>query len=332
MKTSYSPPLVGAILVLALFPLRTAAQQTPIGFLAVDATAIKSAATNPLSLWQAGAAHLASLDQGKAAQLAAFNSVDPELLHKALTLPTQPADPAYVSVNKFIISVGYAQATKAATAAGIAPVVWNNATGQDAAAAGVSAVLPAPPLATDAWLRNNGVSFATGIGFIHNDEQDATLGSVLVRFNFCQRKATAKWNQRVGTQNIEGYAQVPYWGIVEYYNREKSDDPYQITRAPLKSAPSLPEFTFLGLFFGSGVLGEKIMTQGDEERPFLAGVSAGIGFYKEAAPFITLDVGSTISPKHAFKDSSLYVGISLDALVLTEIFGRVRKPVSGTDK
>lgn len=280
--------------------------------------------TGKQRLWRAGLDRLNLLSLGEQARFAAFNKVNPDELATAFSQTKPPTPGSSTKVDEFLIAVGYEQRRAAARIAGTSlPAEETTASLQ-----GFGGVRTPPALATDAWLRNNGLSFATGLGIAHRAGADRPVGTLIARWNVWQRIATAKWNQRIGDNNPEGYAQVPFWGAVEYYDRSKEGIKNRIVsvRAPAQTLPVLPEMSFLGPFLGRAMLGEKIITKGDEERPYVIGTSIGFGFYREAAPFVTFDAGKTISPKHGLKGSSNYFGVSFDALVLSSITGFMKGP------
>lgn len=303
-------------------PVGAAAASAPIA-VAPKAPAKPSAAEITAAteeLWRAGIGKLQSLPKAQQQAYAAYNKVEPSALTATYkqALPPQKLD----DVDRFLIRLGYDEKATAAKTLGTALPPAQEAASQSA----FSAVLPPPALETDSWFRNNGLSFATGFGIAHYGGEDRSIGTVLARWNLWQAVATAKWNQRVGENNLEGYAQVPFWGRVQYYDRNVGWGTKGLSdRFQLQNLPVLPEITFLGLFLGSAVAGEQIPTRGDKERPYLVGASIGFGFYKEAAPFITFDIGKTISPKHGLGSASNYFGFSVDALVLGNITGIIRK-------
>lgn len=280
------------------------------------------------SLWRAGIDKLVGLPKAQRSLFTSINKIDPATLDAVFQDSAVPA--TLRDSDKFLIRVGYEQKAAAAKAAGTEVSAAQKA----AAKEGVAAIKTPAALQTEAWFRDNGVSFATGFGIAHYGGEDRPVGSVLARWNLWQRVATAKWNQRIGENNSEGYALVPYWGKVEFYDRSHGKwGPSGLANAvaPTSGDTSvLPPISFLGLFVGSAAAGEQVTTRGDKERPYLVGASIGFGFYKEAAPFITFDVGKTVSPKHGFGSASNYYGFSVDAIVLGSITGFVRKPAAAT--
>jgi hypothetical protein len=294
---------------------------------AAAAPTAEAVTTAKTELWRAGVDRLKSLTPGEQSRFAAFNKVAPNDLAEAYHQPSPPT-PNKPEVDQFLIAVGYEQKIAAAKIAGTTlPVAQTKAS-----ESGNSAVRTPPALVTDAWLRNNGLSFATGVGLSHYGGDDQPIGTLIVRWNLWQRIATAKWNQRVGDNNGEGYAQVPFWGAVEYYDRNPEihaiNGRFKSARADAGTLPWLPEISFVGPFIGGAVAGEKITTRGDQERPYIVGASVGFGFYREAAPFVTFDFGKTVSPKHGLGSSSNYFGVSFDAIVLGSITGFIRKPAA----
>lgn len=277
-------------------------------------------------LWRAGIDKLNGLPKAQRNLYYSFNKVTPAEVDATFQYSEVPA-PLRDS-DKFLIRVGYEQKAAAAKAGGTEV----SAAQKTAAKEGFAAIKTPAALQTEAWFRDNGVSFATGFGIAHYGGEDRPVGSVLARWNFWQRVATAKWNQRIGENNDPAYALVPYWGKVEFYDRKKwgSDGVQRDIADASTDRAILPPISFLGLFVGSAAAGEQVTTRGDKERPYLVGASIGFGFYKEAAPFITFDVGKTISPKHGFGSSSNYYGFSVDAIVLGTITGFIRKPAAAT--
>lgn len=248
---------------------------------------------------------------------------------------------AHAGVDKLLVRLGYNSEVEASKSGGATPSeVEKNAVNRW----GAAAVDTPPALNVDARLRNAGISFSSGYGVARarvkkpdgrDTLDDRGVATIMARWNLIQRKTTAKWNQRVGDRNSDGYSLVPYFGHTEYALRryDVRDRPYP--RRP-ESGNLISEVlfnpTFFGPFFGSAVVGEKLpepgSTTGGTERPYLVGISLGFGFYDEASPLVYFDVGKTVSPQHGFEDTRLFYGFSFDAIVFTKILGGTRQAVT----
>lgn len=183
----------------------------------------------------------------------------------------------------------------------------------------------------DVALRNAGISFSQGFGIAFSPSSkgdDASVGVLLARWNWLQRSAAGKWNRWVGQNNAEGDAQVPYRGKIEYWLGWKD---YTDGRPPERRERTWPELTALGPFLGTAVVGEKVKFGANEERPWLVGISTGLGFYKDAASLLYIDAGVTVSPKSGFDHSHFYGGISLDGILLGKMLGLTRNAHLPTD-
>lgn len=188
----------------------------------------------------------------------------------------------------------------------------------------------------DAKLRNAGFSFSQGFGIV-TGAGDASVGTLIVRWNALQRRTTLKWNELVnyGARKGGDYAQIDYFGSKGGALLED-----QLTsRASVRRVNNLLDFkvlcpTAIGPFLGSGVIGEKVKFGQDSagnakmQRPYLLGASLGWGFYDQAGSAFYLDFGYSVSPTSGFKHSRPFLGISLDGLVLGKIIGYVRKPAT----
>ena len=207
---------------------------------------------------------------------------------------------------------------------------------------GFNGVIVPPAFNVDAKLRNAGISFASGAGVIRHrggSGGDATAGTVVARWNLIQRYATARWNQRVGDRNLDGYGLVSNYGNIEFRSRGlikgftagKAEELYRNTYMRVaRDGSVLPNLTFIGPFFGSTVLGDKIREPGTVaadnkyERPYLVGLSVGWGFFDEASSLVYLDFGKTISPHKGMDGTRTYLGISFDAVVFEKLITGIR--------
>ncbi len=183
-----------------------------------------------------------------------------------------------------------------------------------------------PEIDVDARLRNAGLAFTAGFGVIDGKTSDSTVSTVQVRWNFWQRRATAKWNQLLGESEPDGYKYMRYYGKLEFYDRDaaKPTDVFKSKYNAQGWSSKLPALSFLGLFLGRAVTGEKIaLPDGNTERPYIIGASIGLGFYDQAASLAYIDIGTTVSPRRGFDQSRPYAGISLDAVVLAKVLGHL---------
>ena len=257
-------------------------------------------------------------------------------------------DPAWISsevthnprkrADKLLVRLGFNSVIETSKSGGPAP---SDDEKNAALGFGAAAVDTPPALNVDARLRNAGISFSSGFGIARahvthaggpDTIDDKAVGSIMARWNLIQRKATAKWNQRVGARNADGYSLVPYFGHTEYavHGHKVRDRPYprgMDSDSFLDGLIFSP--TFFGPFFGSGIVGEKLpepgSTSGSTERPYLLGWSLGLSFYDEASPLIYFDVGKTVSPQHGFNESRFFYGFSFDAIVFSKIVGGTRQ-------
>lgn len=180
-------------------------------------------------------------------------------------------------------------------------------------------------------MRNAGISFSSGFGIARSGGTDHSILTGIARWNWIQKKSAARWNSLVAQDSKDKveYALVPYFG--EYYYWDSTDHG-TITGDYVAWSGSrfFPTLTSFGPFIGTSLDGEKITMGTKEVRPYLAGISAGFGFYDQAASLVYLEVGTTISPHNGFEDSDLYFGISVDAILLTKIMGIRNKPETET--
>lgn len=181
--------------------------------------------------------------------------------------------------------------------------------------------------AEDVLLRNAGFSISTGFGVADGKQGDALLLTAVARWNWLQRRATAKWNAMIGPDSTD-HALIPYYG--NYYYWTKSEAAPSGAYSPIYTAPFqtrfFPPWTAFGPFVGTALAGERVTFGDDEERPWLLGLSFGFGFLDEAASFLYVDVGTTVSPSHGFDDSGWFIGASFDGLVLGKLLGLRRGP------
>lgn len=186
--------------------------------------------------------------------------------------------------------------------------------------------------AEDVALRDAGIAFSQGVGvaFGNKADGDASLGTLLVRWNWLQRSASGKWNRWLahGTTD-DSKAQIPFRGQIEYWleaeERDKSGLRYTSAAPALRRARTLPEFTTFGPFFGTAIVGDKVTFGAKKERPYLVGLSGGWGLFQDAASVFSIDLGVTVSPTSGIDHSKFYAGVSFDGVVLGRILGFTRK-------
>lgn len=227
------------------------------------------------------------------------------------------------NLDTLLVSLGFEVEKERARAAGTPP---NPSFDAAAKAHGRTALIQIPTKSPeDVALRNAGISFSQGFGVAFSPSgrgSDATLGTLIARWNWLQRSAAGKWNRWVGENNAEGDAQVPYRGRIEYWLGRRQ---YTDARPPERRSKTLPEFTAFGPFLGTAITGDKVKFGSEEERPWIIGLSTGWGFYKDAASLLYIDVGAAASPSSGLDHAQLFAGASLDAIVLGRILGLTRK-------
>ncbi len=181
-------------------------------------------------------------------------------------------------------------------------------------------------------LRQSGIVIAQGFGvvFAAKGAEEASVGTLLARWNWLQRSAAGKWNRWVGEKASEADQLMPFRGSVEYWLEPEdrggnAHRKYTVTRPPHRRDRTLPELTTFGPFFGTAIIGERVRFGSKEERPYLAGLSLGWGFGDEASSLVCIDVGATISPNSGFRHSRAFVGASFDGIVLGNLLGLTRK-------
>jgi hypothetical protein len=227
------------------------------------------------------------------------------------------------NLETLLVSIGYKLEKKRAAAAGTNP---DDAKTKAALSGGRKAVVEIPTKAIgDVALRNAGISFSQGLGVVFtpaSQGSDASIGTMIGRWNWLQRSAAGKWNRWVGDNNGEGDAQVPYRGKIEYWLGWKD---YTDAKPATRRSRTWPELTAFGPFIGTGIIGDKVKFGAKEERPWLVGLSGGWGFYKDAASLLYIDAGITVSPSSGIDHSKFFAGASLDGIVLGQILGFTRK-------
>ena len=195
-------------------------------------------------------------------------------------------------------------------------------------------------------LRDYGISFAEGLGYVGNTHGGSGTSALIVRWNWLQERSTIRWNDWV-RESAGTYPKIPYfgrqgWDLVEDRIPNPYDDnPKKIqdiltyrwsVANPVRTIFSPNTF---GPFFGGGVIGNKVAFGHDDkgavisQRPYLVGLSFGWGRYEGGASTVYVDVGASISPTTGFAYSKPYIGFSLDASLFGDVFDYIRnsKPV-----
>ncbi len=239
------------------------------------------------------------------------------------TKPTTDPKEDLLELERLLVSLGYGMEQKRAVAAKTEP----DENKKKAAAQEGRTAFADVAVKTDeeVKLRNAGISFAQGFGVAFSPKSegdDAALGTLIVRWNWLQRSAAAKWNRWVGENNADGDAQVPYRGKFEYWLKiNRYSDAKPLTRRN----KTIPEWTAFGPFFGTAIVGDSVRFGTKTERPYLVGLSSGWGFFQEASSLLYVDLGVTVSPTSGVDHSKFFAGVSFDALVLGKMLGMTRK-------
>jgi hypothetical protein len=236
------------------------------------------------------------------------------------------------NLKRLLVSLGYQSEVQRAAAAGTEPRTDLRAAAATEGRASVANVNV--KTADEVLLRNAGVSFSQGFGVAFSPRSqgdDASIGTLLARWNWLQRSAAAKWNRWVGQNPGEGVSQVPYRGKVEYWLEENErPDPakrnrYTDAMPAVRRSRTWPELTSFGPFFGTAIVGDRVKFGSSTERPYLLGLGSGFGFFEDASSVLYLDLGVTVSPTSGIDHSKFFAGASFDGIVLGKLLGLTRK-------
>lgn len=293
-----------------------------------EAKALKKGAQD---LWNAAVERLQALPPLQRETILGVNGISGEQWRELMARPVNPftlADSSAAAGSKeeqlqrFLVRYGYNQARKGAALAKEEVAEAKTKAVDEYGSTGVTDI-PVKS-AEDVLLRNAGISFSQGFGvaFGPKDDGDASMGTLIARWNWLQRSAAGKWNRWVGQNNGEGYAQVPYRGRIEYWDGWGN---YTDVMPRARRPHTLPEFTAFGPFVGSGAVGEKVKFGAATERPYLVGLTFGWGFLDEAASLLYVDLGVTVSPNSGFEHSKFFAGVSMDAIILSKVIGLTRQ-------
>lgn len=190
-----------------------------------------------------------------------------------------------------------------------------------------------PDIAKSIGIRDAGFSLGYGAGAIFAPGEDATVGTILLRWNSIQRASTIKWNNTVGTYGPDKRQRITYRGMI---GAPLLEDRLGNNASPHEVVDALTfqwwRPTTLGLFIGRGIAGEQVVFRAAtptaaevKQRPWLIGATFGWGFRDQAASAFTIDIGAAISPTTAFTTPRLYTGISFDLETVGKLFDRVSK-------
>jgi len=164
------------------------------------------------------------------------------------------------------------------------------------------------------FLREYGMSLTAGYGMVPDESE--LMPTFQFRYNFLQRSVNqfARMSENnqdkvVTGQQVEGFKSFVY-GTFGEIDKRRGISPRVIS----------------GMSLWLGWTPEELqMSQGGaRKRPFLAGVSIGLGLLKEGGAIVNLDAGYTLMDGGRFgPDNHPYFGVSIDGALFQRIAGAI---------